>query len=98
MQTALAAGTPQASALAERVGGVLVKHVCRARDVPTDAGVEPVTVETIAASLAASIRAASRPSGGGENKGFAKPATAVSLYLLRVLEALEQRARGDCRR
>ena len=95
MQTALAAGTPQASALAERVGGVLVKHVCRARDVPTDAGVEPVTVETIAASLAASIRAASRPSGGGENKGFAKPATAVSLYLLRVLEALEQRARGE---
>jgi DNA polymerase phi len=92
MQTALAAGTPQASALAERVGGVLVKHVCRARDVPTDAGVEPVTVETIAASLAASIRAASRPSGGGDAKGFAKPATAVSLYLLRVLEALEARA------
>ena len=95
MQTALAAGTPQASALAERVGGVLVKHVCRARDVPTDAGVEPVTVETIAASLAASIRAASRPSGGGDAKGFAKPATAVSLYLLRVLEALEARARGE---
>ena len=93
MQTALAAGTPQASALAERIGGVLTKHVCHARDVPTRAGIEPVTVETVAASLSSSIRAASRPSGGGDTKGFAKPATAVSLYLLRVLEALEARAR-----
>ena len=93
MQTALAAGTPQASALAERIGGVLTKHVCHARDVPTRAGIEPVTVETVAASLSSSIRAASRPSGGGDAKGFAKPATAVSLYLLRVLEALEARVR-----
>ena len=41
MQTALAAGTPQASALAERIGGVLTKHVCHARDLPNDAGTEP---------------------------------------------------------
>tara|TARA_B110000977_G_scaffold21250_1_gene25502 strand:+ start:17225 stop:21355 length:4131 start_codon:yes stop_codon:yes gene_type:complete len=95
MQTALAAGTPQSSALAERIGGVLTKHVCHARDVPTGAGSDPVTSETVAAALASAIRAAARPTGTGDAKGFAKPATAVSLYLLRVLEALGRHERGE---
>jgi DNA polymerase phi len=52
MRTALGQGTPQASALAERIGGVLTKHVCHARDLPTGAGSAPVTAEVVAASLA----------------------------------------------
>jgi DNA polymerase phi len=95
MRTALGQGTPQASALAERIGGVLTKHVCHARDLPTGAGSAPVTAEVVAASLASAIRAAAKPTGGGDHKGFAKPATAVCLYLLRVLEALGGQERGE---
>ncbi|EEH58414.1 uncharacterized protein MICPUCDRAFT_56167 [Micromonas pusilla CCMP1545] len=96
MQTALAAGTPQASALAERIGGVLTKHVCHARDLPNDAGTEPITVKSLSASLNAAVRAAAKPSGGGAegSKGFAKPATAVAMYLLRVLEATSRKESG----
>ena len=96
MQVALAAGTPQGSALAERIGGVLTKHVCHARDLPSGAGKEPVTTEALAEALRSAIRAASKPVGAGsEAKGFAKPATAVTLYLLRVLEAVSSGGKGE---
>ena len=95
MQTALSAGTPQSTALAERIGGVLTKHVCHARDLPKGAGEAPVTAEAISSALESAIRAASRPAGGGDAKGFAKPATAVCLYLLRVLEAVTRRETGE---
>ena len=51
MQDALMAGTPQSSALAERIGGVLTKSVCHAKDLPSGAGAEPVTAESIAGEL-----------------------------------------------
>ena len=91
MQDALMAGTPQSSALAERTGGVLTKSVCHAKDLPSGAGAEPVTAESIAGELKLAIRAAAKPAGaGGDAKGFAKPATAVAMYLLRVLEAVSR--------
>ena len=91
MQDALIAGTPQSSALAERIGGVLTKSVCHAKDLPSGAGAEPVTAESIAGELKLAIRAAAKPAGaGGDAKGFAKPATAVAMYLLRVLEAVSR--------
>ena len=91
MQDALMAGTPQSSALAERIGGVLTKSVCHAKDLPSGAGAEPVTAESIAGELKLAIRAAAKPAGaGGDAKGFAKPATAVAMYLLRVLEAVSR--------
>ena len=95
MQTALSAGTPQSTALAERIGGVLTKHVCHARDLPKGAGEAPVNAEAISSALESAIRAASRPAVGGDAKGFAKPATAVCLYLLRVLEAVTRRETGE---
>ena len=91
MQDALVAGTPQSAALAERIGGVLTKSVCHAKDLPTGAGAEPVDAESIAGELKLAIRAAAKPAGaGGDAKGFAKPATAVAMYLLRVLEAVSR--------
>ena len=91
MQDALIAGTPQSSALAERIGGVLTKSVCHAKDLPSGAGAEPVTAESIAGELKLAIRAAAKPAGaGGDAKGFAKPAAAVAVYLLRVLEAVSR--------
>ena len=91
MQDALVAGTPQSAALAERIGGVLTKSVCHAKDLPTGAGAEPVDAESIAGELKLAIRAAVKPAGaGGDAKGFAKPATAVAMYLLRVLEAVSR--------
>ena len=95
MQTALSAGTPQSTALAERIGGVLTKHVCHARDLPKGAGEAPVNTEAISSALESAIRAASRPAVGGDAKGFAKPATAACLYLLRVLEAVTRRETGE---
>jgi DNA polymerase phi len=91
MQDALVAGTPQSAALAERIGGVLTKSVCHAKDLPTGAGAEPVDADSIAGELKLAIRAAAKPAGaGGDAKGFAKPATAVAMYLLRVLEAVSR--------